>query len=388
MLEQFQGEYKHNKVDLLVSLNTLDRLRLSPSKLVIFTMDSKNEVPPGEEQRYIESFSRRVIREKSGNYPPLKRSIEGSLIYLDAGGISSNRGNKLLQSSELVTRRALNNSKPIDEDCVYYNGSEHNLLQRRKRMRLSKGDEDELDNEDDEEYEGLSHLVDVRKVLTPISSLADVARHEPVSHAFRSKVLRDLALQTMLMIEKEQQSVIRYGKLLEVFLGDYPQPLYEANLNLPDYDHNLRLPEEGETDIDDKNKLDVKYEDVEDNDPFFALPGLNESDAILNILPDANSPEVDEEVEIARQLAQIALQRNQEFVRNLQKVRNALIKAARIKERIYAWSEEYAGIPQEGVTVPNALRVVKRGLISATTNRSMGGEVDEAGGEEEEEEEN
>lgn len=349
-------------------------------------MTSEDGIAPEEEQKYIESFSRRIIREKSGNYPPLKRSIDGSMIYLDAGGISSNRGNKLLQGSELVTRQMLNNSKPIDEDRVYYNGSEHNLLQRRKRMRVSREDGSEFDDEDDDEYDELSRLVDVRKILTPISSLADVTNHEPVSRPFRSKVLRDLALQAVLMVEREQNSVIRYAKLLEVFLGDYPQVLNEANLNLPNYDHNLRLPEEEETDVEDKDKQGLKEEEIEDGDPFFALPRLGGSDSILNLVPEANTPEVSEEIEITRQLAQIALQRNQEFVRNLQKVRNALIKAARIKDRIYAWSEEYAGIPQDGVTIPNALRVVKRGLISATTNQSMGGEVDEAGGEEEEEE--
>lgn len=360
-------------------------------------MTSEEGATAEEEQQSIKSFSKRVIREKSGNWPPLKRSVDGSLIYFNAAGISSNRGNKLLQSSELVSRRALNNSKPIDEDCVYYNGSEHNLLQRRKRIRLSPEfhDElDELDDEDDNEYDDLSQLVDVRKVLTPISSLADIARHEPVSRPFKSKVLRELALQAVLMIEMEQNSVIRYAKLLDVFLGDYPQPLYESNLNLANYDHNLKLPEREDADTDEKGKQESKETDGKDGDPFFALPKLNGSDAIMSLLPEANSPEVSEEIEVARQLAQIALQRNQEFVRNLQKVRNALIKASRIKERIYAWSEEYAGIPQEGVTIPNALRVVKRGIISATTNRSMGaaemdGEGNEigagAGGEEEEE---
>ncbi|AQZ14248.1 RXT2 (YBR095C) [Zygosaccharomyces parabailii] len=345
-------------------------------------MTSEEGLTAEEEQQYIKSFSKRVIREKSGNYPPLKRSLDGSLIFFNAAGISSNRGNKLLQGSELVTRRFLNNSKPIEEDRVFYNGSEHNLLQRRKRVRLSsdsKTTEDELDDEDDNEYDDLSQLVDVRKVLTPISSLADIAKHEPVSRPFKSKVLRELALQAVLMIETEQNSVIRYAKLLDVFLGDYPQPLYESNLHLADYDHNLRLPEEEEMDVEEKEKHENKDSEEKEGDPFFALPKLNGSDAILSLLPEANSPEVNEEIEVARQLAQIALQRNQEFVRNLQKVRKALIKAARIKDRIYAWSEEYAGIPQEGVIIPNALRVVKRGIISATTNRSMGGDLDEEG---------
>lgn len=346
------------------------------------TMASQKMLNSQEEEVYIKSFCRQVIREKSGNYPPLKRSRDGTLIYPSAAGITTNRGNKLLQGSELVTRQIMNSSKPINECCVYYNGSEHNLLQRRKRVRFPPTSKNEMkrqeqEGEEDSNYseDDLSSIVDVRRLLTPISSLADIAKNDALKRPFESKFLRDLALQSLLMIEKEQRSVIRYSKLLEVFLGDDPEPLYEANLKLAPYDHNLKLPEEEDTtDVAEKGVNAKQNEkDVQDEDPFFAVPNIGGAAALLSLLPEAESPQLADDVEMTRQLAQIALQRNQEYIRNLQKIKNSLIKANRIKERILAWSREYAGIPEEGVTIPNALRVVKRGLISATTNRSMGG---------------
>lgn len=337
-----------------------------------------------EEAECIKKFCRHIIKEKSGNYPNLKRSWNGTIIYQDASGITSNRGNKLLQKSDLVTRQIMNSSKPINEDLVYYNGSEHKLLQRRKRMKFSTPSDDindhgyqELDEEKakNDNEDDLSSLVDVRQVLTPISSLSDISKRPPIARAFESSVLTNLALQFILMIEKEQYSVIRYSRLLEMFLGDHSKPLYEQNLRLPIYDHNLSLPdEEDNTDVEEKEKDGAKQEpETPGEDPFFALPKISESNALLQILPEANSPQVADEVETARQLAQIALQRNQEFIRNLKKIRNGLVKANRIKERIHAWSREYVGIQEKDVIVPNVLRVVKRGLISATTNRSMAG---------------
>lgn len=332
-----------------------------------------NSIKPEEEFSYIQAFCRHIIKEKSGNYPVLKKSVDGSQVYSGAAGVTSNRGNKLLQRSDLVTRQVMNNSKPLNEECVYYNGSEHCLLKRRKISKYDGEDDDEID---------LSKLVDVRNILTPISSLADVTRHDAIRRTFESETLRKLSLQNSLMIEKEQKSVIRYAKLLELFLGDHPEPLLEDVLKLPAYDHKLELPEEDNADADEQEGADQPNENTLDEkdkeDPFFALPAIGGPEALLNLLPSANSPEVAEEAETTRQLAQIALQRNQEFIRNLKSIRSALVKANRVRERILAWSHEYTGYPEDDVTVPNALRVVKRGLISATTNMSMGGGVRES----------
>ena len=164
------------------------------------------------ESNIISTFTRRIIKEKSGNYQVLKRSLDGKLIYPEATGISSNRGNKLLQRSEVVTRRDLNNSKPMIEQTVFYNGSEHRLLQtnivtdsRRKRIKFTPdinvepvlvGDENDIDGSEKEdenitdEYYGeeddddLSKLVNVKEILTPILSLGDIINHKTISRTF------------------------------------------------------------------------------------------------------------------------------------------------------------------------------------------------------------
>ncbi|CAD6599195.1 BAH_G0002900.mRNA.1.CDS.1 [Saccharomyces cerevisiae] len=381
------------------------------------------------ESNIISTFTRRIIKEKSGNYQVLKRSIDGKLIYPEATGISSNRGNKLLQRSEVVTRRDLNNSKPMIEQTVFYNGSEHRLLKtnivtdsRRKRIKFTPdinvepvlvGDENDIDGSEKEdenitdEYYGeedddnLSKLVNVKEILTPILSLGDIINHKTISRTFSSPILKNLALQIILMIEKEQMSVVRYSQFLEVFLGDHPEPIYESNLNLPPYNHNLTLPEDrgtsDENDINNKNNInevnlnslstEAGYinngmEEFGEEDPFFALPRLEQSNALLSLLPSssdsasistltaAEQQQLNEEIESARQLSQIALQRNKEFIRNLQKIRKSVIKANRIRGRILNWSREYLGISDDDITIPVALRVVKRGLISATTNKT------------------
>ena len=72
---------------------------------MINEVELENKSVLANESNIISTFTRRIIKEKSGNYQVLKRSIDGKLVYPDATGISSNRGNKLLQKSEAVTRR-------------------------------------------------------------------------------------------------------------------------------------------------------------------------------------------------------------------------------------------------------------------------------------------
>ncbi|CAI4058753.1 hypothetical protein N7582_001186 [Saccharomyces uvarum] len=394
----------------------------------------ENKSVLANESSIISAFTRRIIKEKSGNYQVLKRSVDGKLIYPEATGVSSNRGNKLLQRSEVVTRRDLNNSKPIIEQTVFYNGSEHRLLQtnivadsktnkRRKRIKftpdinvepVSIGSEkhaNESDESDDnitddydcdEEEDDLSKLVNIKEILTPILSLGDVINHKTISKTFSSLILKNLATQIILMIEREQMSVVRYSQFLEVFLGDHPEPIYESNLCLPPYNHNLTLPEDGKanglTENSPKNSINEtntnttmttedessnnETEESKDDDPFFALPRLEQSNALLSLLPSssgsvsistltaAEQQQLNDEIESARQLSQIALQRNKEFIRNLQKIRKSVIKANRIRGRILSWSREFLGISDDDITIPVALRVVKRGLISATTNKT------------------
>ncbi|AMD18742.1 HBL160Cp [Eremothecium sinecaudum] len=342
-----------------------------------------------QEQVQILNFTKCVLSQRTGNFAGLNHSIDGT-VFPPISGLTTNRGNKLFQNSTKISQSRMR--VDAEEDKVFYSESEHRLLSR-KRMKFSTSpqfivlheyhdDEGDADNDDYEEmddYEDLHNLVDVRKLLSPISSLADVATHPAISRTFKSNALRELAQDIMLIIEKEQRSVVSYGRLLEVFLGDYPDALYEDKLALPEYDHRLKLPaEEEDTNAAPSNRKDRRLaskasekegtaeDEGEDEDPFFAIPQFK-ADEKLSVI-SLKTGENNEDIETTRQLAQIALQRNQEFIRNLQKIRNSIVKANRIRERILMWGKEYAGIPEKDVTIPSALHVVKRGLISATTN--------------------
>ncbi|CCD22931.1 Rxt2p NDAI_0A07770 [Naumovozyma dairenensis CBS 421] len=420
-----------------------------------------------EEQNIINTFTRKIIKAKTGNHNPLKRSLNGEFIYPESSGITTNRGNKLLQKSEFVARSNLNSVKADNENVIFYNGSEHNLLQRRyklpkheikiegKTSRVEGGkageDEDEDDTDDDGDDDDeillqdvpLDTLVNVKELLIPITSLSDISTRPVRGAPFKSKILNELTLKLVLMVEKEQDSVVRYSNMLELFLGKFPEQLLEEKLGLEDYDHNLKLPDEEETEEQEQkqqkqqkdesvNEVDVENTEAisppyaqtnieetkevldtiesegmatrssnvklpeknnvatdpiidEIDDPFFALPFIQTTSNLSNFLGSSTTtttssvkqaaPSLNDHIDATRQLSQIALQRNREFIRNLSEIRNCLAKVNRIRERVFAWSKEYAGIQEDDVIMPNALRVVKRGLISAATNRTMGADA-------------
>ncbi|CCH62883.1 hypothetical protein TBLA_0I02250 [Henningerozyma blattae CBS 6284] len=364
------------------------------------------------EEEVINNFTRHILRNNSGNYPPLRKPLNNDFIYQDIGSITSNRGNKLLQKSELISKFKLNSTKSMDEECIYYNGSEHNLLQRRKRMKFNHSTDNSLDYE-----ESLKDLIDIHSILTPINSLADLYNHPPHSRIFRNKILRSLEQQTVLNIEREQNGVIHYSSLLETFLGGHPAPLREEQLNLPAYDHQIEIPDESESDnetttntttttIMDSNSLvtgskEKSNSPMESNssvastkDQFFGLPDIKPSkfasmpsfhSSKTKELSNSSSPQPDtkqednqneipqedateitqenpttttttneqtktptqytqlsEEIETGRQLAQIALQRATEYVRNLQRARYCLARAERVRQRLNMWATEVA----------------------------------------------
>ncbi|KAK5782280.1 hypothetical protein RI543_000210 [Arxiozyma heterogenica] len=363
------------------------------------------------EQLFIKAFSQRIIRDRTGNFPHYKRPLNENLnkdstrttsnIFDSVDSkIFTNRGNKLLQNSEYVTKRKLFNPMALNEDVIYYNGSEHKLLHR-KKVKFSnneiQNDNNILEDDMNDQDIDLHKLVNVRDILTPISSLSDIVNKPSTLRIFQNKIMYDLSLKIVLMIEREQSFVNRYSNLLDIFLGDYPNPLYESILKLKDYDHNLILPDKEDDEEENKemveemgtkNKNIEKQKDINGNernntdntveDPFFALPEISNKDGLKLLIGDNNDisdlnkiSNINDQFELTRQMTQIALQRNEEFIRNLLKIRNFLDKSNRIRERILSWSKESVGIQDDDVTVPSVLRVVKRGLISATTNQTV-----------------
>ncbi|VEU23362.1 DEKNAAC104522 [Brettanomyces naardenensis] len=299
-----------------------------------------------------------------------------------AGG--SNRGNKSLYNSDTVNVSRLNSSRDnlrlVRMQTIDQTKGQPvaKLVLQDKRISLDELVKNELDDEygsisegEDGDYDDdaqrILESIDLADILGPITSPSDVVSRKSISTIYRSNHLAELAEETIHIIEKEQDNVNQLSKLMNVFLGDDPSDVYADALGLQNYDHHLDLVEEmnndseqgqskGETNANGEASTAEKDEDTtqddEDDtinqknshvvsneasnrlidDPFFQLPQYKR-DFNFGIRRK-------EDAEEARQLIQIALQRNEEFIRSLSSIRMGFIKAERLKDNIFRWCKE------------------------------------------------
>lgn len=214
------------------------------------------------------SFLRHVIKQRSGNFPELKRRYDPkhqkeSLIFdVISSNENTNRNKKLLQGAEWVSRNKMNNM--LYENRVFYNGVEHRLLSRKKSKFNAEGDKKTTKvHENDDEFD-INNLCHAESILKPISSLKDVVSHPNIKRTFlNDKIFNSLELQTALMIEKAKMESNVFNKYLSVFLGDDPLPYLESKIKLPEYDHHIDFEDDDDTgkiylDINDLLKENIK----------------------------------------------------------------------------------------------------------------------------------
>ncbi|GME69439.1 unnamed protein product [[Candida] boidinii] len=279
----------------------------------------------------------------------------------------------------------------------------------------NSGDDVDDDDEDDGDYYNdnngvaisLLKSIDLQSILGPITDPSDIINRKTINSIYQNNHLRNLANETIHIIEKEQDTVNQLSKLMNVFLGDDPVNNLPENLLLPKYDHDLDLfkkfdnidkidSKDGEVKEvelkDDKDVQEGKDEDAVVNDDKetdeskskFDDRRITRSQSITDTKEDGedgeddeNSNELDatirqekygiianklikdpffklpeyvkdfnygisknEDAEDSRQLIQIALQRNEEFIRSLSNIRNGFIRADRIKDNILKWCRE------------------------------------------------
>lgn len=226
-----------------------------------------------------------------------------------------------------------------------------------------------ISDADESEADDVDHLmksIDFEDILGPIKSPSDVISRKSIRYVYKSTHLAELATETIDIIEREKQNVNELSKLMNVFLGDDPAHVTAEGLKLPKYDHNLNLekelvkasileqrkrpaPEDNSIqserksrhiDNDKNNNLRINKttqlipnstSNNLINDAFFKLPQFES---------DLNYGVKTQEVEETRQLIQIALQRNEEFIRSLTNIRLGFVKADRMKHAIYGWCKE------------------------------------------------
>lgn len=315
---------------------------------------------------HIVFLKRRLLEERSPGL--LKRKLDvyaegveiNTPINRASTGSMSNRGNKLYnnESLRLSNLKSFPSSMQMDlmdeENQKLVLNDEYYLSN--KRPRTQGDDDDDEDSEEDSDDPVAS--IDLTDILAPIQHPSDIITRKTYNRIFnlekKGNHLLKIAYDTIEMIESEQETVIQLTKLMNMFLGDGYQELTPDNINLPDYDHKLSLNDLNLSLINDPAELfqeleenadDTREEDdkahtrSKDNaritDPFFQLPNFTQNKSIESIDP--------QELEETRQLTQITLQRNQEFIRCLTKIRNGCVKVDKFKQNIYKWAKEMSG---------------------------------------------
>ncbi|OWB80525.1 hypothetical protein B5S32_g4809 [[Candida] boidinii] len=304
---------------------------------------------------------------------------------------------------------------PVNDDKKRGNNGNSIAITQHNNSNDDNYDDDDDDDDDDDYYNdnnvvaiNLLKSIDLQSILGPITDPTDIINRKTINSIYQNNHLKNLANETIHIIEKEQDTVNQLSKLMNVFLGDDPLNNLSDNLLLPKYDHDLDLFKkfdnidkidkidskdiEEEDKKDEKDEKDEKYEKDEDitNDEEtdeskskFDDRRITRSQSITDSKEDdendddENSNEIDatirqekygiianklikdpffklpeyikdfnygisknEDAEDSRQLIQIALQRNEEFIRSLSNIRNGFIRADRIKDNILKWCRE------------------------------------------------
>lgn len=223
--------------------------------------EDKKETEMNESE--IESnFLRHIIKQRSGNFPELKRKYDPteenqSVIYdIISSNENTNRNKKLLQGSEWVSRNKMNNM--LYENRVFYNGVEHKLLSRKKSKFNAHAENINKKRKLDDSDFDLNTLAHAEDILKPISSLKDIVTHSTIKKTFlNDKIFNDLEIQTALMIEKAKLESETLNDYVSVFLGDDPTAYLEDKIKLPEYDHHINFEKN-----DFKDKIYLDLEDV------------------------------------------------------------------------------------------------------------------------------
>lgn len=257
--------------------------------------DTRRDEPKMNESEIESNFLRHIIKQRSGNFPDLKRKYDSkqenqSIIYdIISSNENTNRNKKLLQGAEWVSRSKMNNM--LYENRVFYNGVEHKLLSRKKsKFNACDGHVNKRRKTEDTDFD-LNVLTNAEDILKPISSLKDIVTHPTIKKTFMNvRVFNDLETQTALMIEKAKIESETLNDYVSVFLGDDPTAYLEDKMKLPEYDHHINFEK---NDFNDKIYLDL--EDVlRENGKNLTL---SEDEAEEAAVDNVESKSVDKEVE-------------------------------------------------------------------------------------------
>lgn len=305
--------------------------------------------------------------------------------------LDSNRGNKLEDSDGEDDER-------LSTKVVGFNGAQYvvssnkkiDSISRRKRhkwsdyyknteeykrTKLDNSDEDDSqtsDSSSDDENDDVLDELDLTAILLPLGHPSEVFTHPAISKTYKLEVLSKLALDLIDLIEVEQTTLNSFNKLLQVLNGEDWYFLLEENLGLPSYDHGLVNEEDqdqqepqgpsstGATSITSGSVEGEKKDEEEApkritrtsnpendqvSDPFFQLPEtLRRYEAHQARIVDEPEPGKENELNNIKEdlinYLQVSIQRQQEHIKNLMKLRNNIVRAQRLKEDLLKWGKE------------------------------------------------
>ncbi|EGV61037.1 hypothetical protein CANTEDRAFT_116224 [Yamadazyma tenuis ATCC 10573] len=295
-------------------------------------------------------------------------------VAADSHILDSNRGQKLVDEIE--------NDDHLRTKVVEFNGTNYLVSSNRKISSSTRRNkrrwqeyyestDDHEDNEIDDNDEGSEtgggdddrdydedlnplHDFNVTEILSPLSHPSEIISHPVLSGTFKSEALSKLATELIEVIESEQNTLNWFNKLLQVLNGEDWYYLLEENLGLPKYDHGLVNDEEPENPDkkpspsqngapEPEGESNAEVDDV--SDPFFMLPDtLKKYEMHQARVVEEPEPGKESELEHVQEdlinHLQVSIQRQQEHIKNLMKLRENIVRADRLKTSLWKWGKE------------------------------------------------
>lgn len=262
--------------------------------------------------------------------------------------IRTNRGNKLKRGARdaYEGKIAIGTNRRHHIEVIEYAGRRKAVVYKRRKVVYEEDgnadkDADEPDSDSDNPYADIK----LDDLLSPITYPGDLPHHPALKRTYQNTVTKWLAMRALGTIIEEQKPVVQLAKLMSVFLGDDPSYILSEKLNLPEYNNKKEgdgaldralhasngstntsgSASNGEDKVDETRRI-TRGQISQEVEPFFALPDIS-IDRDFGIQSDA--------AEETRQLTQIALQRSEEFIRCMVKIRMDLLKADRYRRLVY-----------------------------------------------------
>lgn len=243
------------------------------------------------------------------------------------GEAQTNRFNKLKRKSRHVARGNLNVVGGVKTDTVT------SFYGNKKRMTISSRIDQDASSDEDDAYHGIA----IEDILAPINDPAEVVSHPAHRITFRRQALPILASHALQTISTEHEHRVQLSRLLTAFLGDDPSLIMEkyesevvgTSLQTPLGLAANTMAEDGAVPVKAMTRKTAAAEESSAIASDFVTPSY-----------DRNLGMPQDEAEEARRLLQAALDRSEEYLRCMQRVRSGLVKADRYRTRTWRWCKD------------------------------------------------